>query len=96
VRGPASARRSAPLVRRRQGQPAGHLRTSPTTSSATNSGADLVTTYADLPLGAVDATVIALAERLAITEIATLDTATSPPSAPPHQRRPVPPLRMTD
>lgn len=35
--------------------------------------ADLVITYADFPLGAVDATVIALAERLALTEIATLD-----------------------
>jgi predicted nucleic acid-binding protein len=35
--------------------------------------AALVTRYADLPLGAVDATVIAVAERLHITEIATLD-----------------------
>jgi uncharacterized protein len=35
--------------------------------------ADLVLAYADFPLGAVDATVIALAERLAVTEIATLD-----------------------
>ena len=35
--------------------------------------AELVTQYADLPLGAVDATVIALAERLGITDIATLD-----------------------
>jgi predicted nucleic acid-binding protein len=35
--------------------------------------AALVTQYADLPLGAVDATVIAIAERLRITEIATLD-----------------------
>lgn len=35
--------------------------------------AALVTQYADLPLGAVDATVIAVAERLQITDIATLD-----------------------
>jgi predicted nucleic acid-binding protein len=35
--------------------------------------AALVTQYADLPLGAVDATVIAVAERLRIPEVATLD-----------------------
>ena len=35
--------------------------------------ADLVESYADLPLGTSDAAVIALAERLGITEIATLD-----------------------
>ena len=35
--------------------------------------AQLVEQYADLPLGAVDATVIAVAERLRVTEIATLD-----------------------
>jgi len=35
--------------------------------------AELITTYASLPLGAVDASVIALAERLNITRIATLD-----------------------
>lgn len=35
--------------------------------------AELVTTYADLPLGAVDASVIAVAERLSAAEIATLD-----------------------
>ncbi|HET9656404.1 MAG TPA: PIN domain-containing protein [Kineosporiaceae bacterium] len=34
---------------------------------------ELVVQYADLPLGAVDASVIALAERLGITEVATLD-----------------------
>jgi uncharacterized protein len=33
----------------------------------------LVTQYADLPLGAVDASVIAVAERLGLTEIATVD-----------------------
>ncbi len=35
--------------------------------------AELVTTYADLPLGTTDATVIALAERLRVTDVATLD-----------------------
>lgn len=35
--------------------------------------ADLVRQYADLPLGAVDASVIAVAERMGITEVATLD-----------------------
>lgn len=35
--------------------------------------AELVRGYDDLPLGTTDASVIALAERLAIGEIATLD-----------------------
>jgi uncharacterized protein len=35
--------------------------------------AELVARYRDLPLGTVDASVIATAERLAITEVATLD-----------------------
>jgi len=35
--------------------------------------AELVRTYADLPLGAVDASVIAVAERLKLTDVATLD-----------------------
>lgn len=35
--------------------------------------AELVATYADLPLGGVDASVIAIAERLKLTEVATLD-----------------------
>lgn len=35
--------------------------------------AALVTQYADLPLGAVDACVIAVAERLRVSEVATLD-----------------------
>lgn len=34
---------------------------------------DLVQTYADFPLGTTDASVIAVAERLGATEIATLD-----------------------
>jgi uncharacterized protein len=35
--------------------------------------ADLVSRYADLPLGTVDASVIACAERLGVDEIATVD-----------------------
>ena len=35
--------------------------------------AELVRTYADLPLGAVNASVIAVAERLKLTNVATLD-----------------------
>lgn len=35
--------------------------------------AELVTTYSDLPLGAVDASVLALAERLNDLNVATLD-----------------------
>ena len=35
--------------------------------------AELVLTYSDFPLGTTDASVIALSERLGITEIATLD-----------------------
>lgn len=35
--------------------------------------AELVRQYADLPLGTTDASVVALAERLNITEVATLD-----------------------
>lgn len=33
----------------------------------------MAATYADLPLGTTDATVIALAERLNVSEVATLD-----------------------
>jgi predicted nucleic acid-binding protein len=35
--------------------------------------AELVETYSSLPLGAADASVIAVAERLKLTEVATLD-----------------------
>jgi uncharacterized protein len=35
--------------------------------------AEFVRTYADLPLGAVDASVFAVAERLKLTDVATLD-----------------------
>lgn len=36
--------------------------------------ADLVEKYADLPLGTADACVVALAERLGVARVATLDT----------------------
>ena len=39
--------------------------------------AELVETYIDLPLGIVDAAVIAMAERLRLTEIASWTTGTS-------------------
>jgi predicted nucleic acid-binding protein len=35
--------------------------------------AELVTTYADMPLGAVDASVVAIAERIGATTIISLD-----------------------
>lgn len=44
-----------------------------TTSADLDRIAELVGTYADLPLGTVDASVIALAERLNLPAVATLD-----------------------
>jgi predicted nucleic acid-binding protein len=44
-----------------------------TTSVDLDRIADLVKTYADLPLGTVDASVVALAERLHLPAVATLD-----------------------
>jgi uncharacterized protein len=44
-----------------------------TTSADLDRIAELVETYADLPLGTVDASVIALAERLNLPAVATLD-----------------------
>lgn len=43
------------------------------TSSDLRRTAELVRKYADFPLGAVDAAVLAVAERLAVPEVATLD-----------------------
>jgi predicted nucleic acid-binding protein len=43
------------------------------TASDLDRMADLVERYADLPLGATDASVVALAERMATAEVATLD-----------------------
>jgi predicted nucleic acid-binding protein len=44
-----------------------------TTSADLDRIADLVGTYADQPLGTVDASIIALAERLNLSAVATLD-----------------------
>jgi predicted nucleic acid-binding protein len=35
--------------------------------------AELMNTYGSLPLGAADASVVAIAERLGLTDVATLD-----------------------
>jgi uncharacterized protein len=40
--------------------------------------AELVRAYADLPLGAVDASVVAVAERLQLTDVATYFTVVRP------------------
>ena len=45
----------------------------PLTPSDWGRMAELVETYADLPLGTSDASVIAVAERLGVTTVATLD-----------------------
>ena len=45
----------------------------PLTASDWGRMADLVETYADLPLGTADASVIAIAERLGVSTVATLD-----------------------
>jgi hypothetical protein len=42
-------------------------------AALSNDDPDLVDEYADLPLGSTEAAVIALAERLAVRETATLD-----------------------
>ena len=52
---------------------AGNLIAEPIAASDWLRIAELVGRYRDLPLGAVDASVIAAAERLHISEIATLD-----------------------
>ena len=46
--------------------------------------AELVRAYADLPLGAVDASVIAVAERLNLADVATLDRRHFPVVRPRH------------
>jgi predicted nucleic acid-binding protein len=51
----------------------GEFRLEPPTSADLELMAELVERYADLPLGAVDASVVATAERLEETAIATLD-----------------------
>jgi len=52
---------------------AGNLIVEPVAASDWLRIAELVARYGDLPLGTVDASVIAAAERLATTDIATLD-----------------------
>ncbi|MFE2108817.1 type II toxin-antitoxin system VapC family toxin [Kitasatospora sp. NPDC059463] len=52
---------------------AGELRQTEITGEDLVRMAELVETYADFPLGAADASVVAVAERLGLTEIATLD-----------------------
>lgn len=52
---------------------AGDLNVEPVAASDWLRIAELVGRYRDLPLGTVDASVVAAAERLDITEIATLD-----------------------
>lgn len=54
-------------------EPRGPITLTPTSDRELIRIADLVEQYADLPLGAVDASVIALAERLGVTEVATID-----------------------
>lgn len=51
----------------------GELELMAVTASDVQRMAELVRQYADLPLGAVDASVVAVAERLRVTEVATLD-----------------------
>jgi predicted nucleic acid-binding protein len=52
---------------------AGEFELEPVTAVDLRRMAALVRTYADLPLGAADASVVAVAERLNATRIATLD-----------------------
>ena len=51
----------------------GELVVEPVEPSDWNRISELVDTYADLPLGIVDASIVALAERLNVTTLATLD-----------------------
>jgi uncharacterized protein len=52
---------------------AGHLLFEPVRAPDWERAAELVWRYRDLPLGTVDATIVAAAERLGIATIATLD-----------------------
>ena len=52
---------------------AGEIQAEPITPTDARRIADLIETYADLGLGGTDASLIALAERLNLTRIATLD-----------------------
>ena len=52
---------------------AGDIQVEPVTRADLRRMSELVAIYADLPLGTVDASVIAVAERLGVTTIATID-----------------------
>jgi predicted nucleic acid-binding protein len=52
----------------------GYLKLADLTAADLDRAAELVEQYADFPLGTTDATIVAVAERLEITTIATLDT----------------------
>lgn len=52
---------------------AGNLVPEPVAASDWLRIAELVATYRDLPLGTVDASVVATAERLTVEDVATLD-----------------------
>jgi hypothetical protein len=52
---------------------AGEIQVEPMTPADARRIAELLETYADLPLGGTDASLIAIAERLNVSEIATLD-----------------------
>ena len=54
--------------------PTGYLKLADLTADDLSRAAELVEQYRDFPLGTTDATIIAVAERLNITTIATLDT----------------------
>src|ERR1700733_14499962 len=68
VPGPASRRGDLPQVVRGNG-----FRVAELEDGDIHRMAELVESYLDLPLGIVDAAVVAIAERLALKEIATLD-----------------------
>ena len=52
----------------------GYLQLAELTAHDLDRAAELVEQYADFPLGTTDATIVAVAERLNVTTIATLDT----------------------
>lgn len=65
----------------------GYLQTVDLTAEDLARAADLVEQYADFPLGGTDACIVALAERLDIDEIVTLDVRHFS-AVPPHHGRP--------
>lgn len=69
----SSRRGPVPEVRFLADLAAGHLIVEPVVPADWERIAQLVWAYRDLPLGTVDASVVATAERLGISEVATLD-----------------------